>query len=128
MIDRIYFAGCGILLIGPLAISFLYLIKIIMDSKRTDSKSKFGMKLLFSFFFTVLIFFLIYFIIARLIFRIAEIPTFSNVLGIVLFFLYYFTFGGFLYGLGMLGHGGVSPKKIIYELFNTYFKKSDPKL
>ena len=119
IVDLIY----AIALTLPLLISVFYLLKIVRDSLRKDTKGKFVAKLLASFLFAVIASFLICFMAIKFIFVDVVIPNWLNILGIFLFLLYYGTFGGFLYGLGELGSVGVSPNKIVRQLYNDFFKK-----
>ncbi len=123
IVNKIVHVIYAIALTLPLLMSLLYLLKIIRDSKRKDKAGKFALKLITVSVFFVIAVFLIFIIAITFVIRDIKIPSWLNLLGSIVFILYYATFGGFLYGLGELGQGGVSPNKVIRELYNDFFKK-----
>ncbi len=123
IMNKIIHVIYAIALTLPLLMSLLYSFKILRDSKRKDKSLKFAVKLISIATFSILASFLIIFIVIKFIIPDIKIPRSLNILGIFIFFLYYATFIGFLYSLGELGPGGVSPNKVIRELYNDFFKK-----
>jgi hypothetical protein len=117
LIDRIIDLFFSVALAVPLVISIPYLVKFIIDSKKKNSTGKFLIKLIIFVILTCIALFLIFIIAVTFVFVDIETPKAVSILGLVLFPLYYFTFGGFLYGLGTLGHAGVSPATIFKELY-----------
>lgn len=118
----------GLALPIPLLISLLYLAKILIDSKRNDKLGLFIAKILMCLIFSAISIFLIFVIVNKFVFFInIDLPQFLEMIGLILFLLYYFSFAAIIYGFGMLGHGGVSPGKIILEIYQTFKKEGDEK-
>jgi hypothetical protein len=69
--------------------------------------------------------FLQIFIIQKYIYEFMNLSAFWNVFGTVLFVLYFCCFFGLVVGLGQSGHGGVSPRDVIVELYTIFFSKKD---
>ena len=113
----------GILLCIPLFYSILYLLRllIIQTKKKANLAAVVFKNLLFVFAFIVAIF-LITVIVLRFMFPAIDIPYPWNVIGIVLFFLYYGAFFIAMVALGSLGHGGISPRNVVFDLYKLLVK------
>lgn len=118
----------GLALPIPLLISLLYLAKILIDSKNNDKFGLFMAKILLCLAFSAISIFLIFIIVNKFVFFInIKVPKFLEIIGLILFLLYYLSFTAIIYGFGMLGHSGVSPGKIIVEIYHTFKKEGDKK-
>ena len=123
----------GAIFICPLIISMFFLLKSLFGRKSEKANGKFfespfKSKILskitlrtLSIIGLIVATFLVFNIAIRFWFPSIELPFPWNVVGTVLFFLYFGAFG-ILYGLGEAGHGGVSPSSVLKGLHSMVFK------
>ncbi len=123
MIDRIVNIIGGIVLNVPIILLFPYMMKFIIASKKNDNLGKFIVKLIAVLTGIIIALFLMFIICVRFILVDYEIPKIVSILGMILFPLYFLGISSLVYGLGTLGHGGVSPGKVLRELYNDLFGK-----
>jgi hypothetical protein len=123
MVNQIIEVLYGIALTLPLLWSMLCLLKLVIESKRKDKRGMFALKLIASFILSLLAMFVIFLMANRFCNINIKMPNWLNILGIFIFMLYYGVFGGFMLGLFGLGNVGVTPNKVIRELYNDVFKR-----
>ena len=113
----------------PLVFSLLYLTKtIIRRNQPKDTLAKLTMKILFVTLLNfvgvlVLITIIIIFVFPRSI----DIPVFWKALVMMISLIYISTVGGLVVGLGQMGHVGVSPRKVLSQVFYEITKSGKGK-
>ena len=113
----------------PLVFSLLYLTKtIIRRNQPKDTLAKLTMKILFVTLLNfvgvlVLITIIIIFVFPRSI----DIPVFWKALVMMISLIYISTVGGLVVGLGQMGHVGVSPMKVLSQVFYEITKSGKGK-
>ena len=125
MVNKIADIIYSLFFITPIIFSVLCLLKIVLvdfpnKNKPLSSIAKFSIIVPF----ITIASFLIYFIVAKFIFTTIQIPYLYNALGIVLFLTYFGIFFAISYGIGTLGHGGISPGLVVQELYKLIFKRN----
>jgi Na+/H+ antiporter NhaD/arsenite permease-like protein len=103
----------------PLVFALLYLIKIVIRRNQPkDTLAKLSMKIFLVTLLTfggvvVLITIIIIFVFPQSI----DIPVFWKALVMLISLFYICTVGGLVVGLGQMGHAGVSPRKMLNQIF-----------
>jgi hypothetical protein len=113
----------AIIYIVPLIFLIIYLIKIIKYKYNNNERTlRNCIKLFVMLLITFIVLFIIIYILILFVFRDFEMPYFVYIIGSILVVPYVVGVGGLLFGLGAIGHGGVSPATTLRKMFGLIEK------
>jgi len=135
--DKIVFFIYGLVIVLPLAYSILFLIKAIFRPKSLPQLSSFfespfksnlfniiAAKSILALMLLVAIF-LAFYIVSVFFTDKKLFPAIWNLIGTILFMLYYCCFFGLIYGLGKASGAGSSSKQVYKDLLNIFAKSEN---
>lgn len=120
MAGRIVGIGYAIIFSTPLIVSIIYLFNFLISKNK---RMIFVIRLILFIPLTAIALFLIFIIIVKFVFLDIQLSYSINTLGIVLFLIYFGNFFMLMFAIGFLGHGGVSPKDVILNIYRILTKK-----